>query len=79
MQHEGDPPNLFEIGIPVVLEGRWQGEGPACFFDSDRILVKHSEEYEADNEDRLDEAEEQATTATAGGEPGSGTTTPCPT
>jgi cytochrome c-type biogenesis protein CcmE len=52
--HEGDPPELFEPGIPVVLEGRWDPSGD--WFDSDRILVKHSAEYKADHEDRLDEA-----------------------
>jgi cytochrome c-type biogenesis protein CcmE len=53
--HDGDPPELFKPGIPVVLEGRWDTSGD--FFASDRILVKHSEEYEAENEDRLDDAE----------------------
>ena len=52
--HDGDPPELFEPGIPVVLEGRWSDDGD--WFASDRILVKHSEEYEADNSDRLDDA-----------------------
>ena len=48
--HEGDPPELFQPDIPVVLEGHWQGET----FASDRILVKHSSEYEADNPERLE-------------------------
>lgn len=78
VQHEGDPPNLFEIGIPVVLEGRWQGSGSACFFDSDRILVKHSEEYEADNEDRLEDAEAKGA-ADDGADPGPSEITACPT
>ena len=59
--HAGDPPDLFEPGIPVVLEGRWQDSGSAAAFASDRILVKHSEEYEADNEDRLDDARDGRT------------------
>jgi cytochrome c-type biogenesis protein CcmE len=58
VDHEGDPPELFQPGIPVVLEGRWQGET----FTSDRIFVRHSSEYEADNGERLDEADEQLTT-----------------
>ena len=57
--HAGDPPELFEPGIPVVLEGRWSAAGDV--FESDRILVKHSEEYEADNTDRLDDAEDGLT------------------
>lgn len=52
--HVGDPPELFQPGIPVVLEGNWEGEA----FASDRILVKHTSEYEAENPDRLDEADE---------------------
>ena len=47
--HKGDPPELFQPGIPVVLEGRFQGDG----FSSDRILVKHSETYVAENPDRV--------------------------
>ena len=27
VHHEGDPPELFEPGIPVVLEGRWASSG----------------------------------------------------
>jgi len=59
VRHDGDPPELFEPGIPVVLEGRWSPSGDA--FDSDAIRVKHSEEYEADNGDRLDDAEDAET------------------
>jgi cytochrome c-type biogenesis protein CcmE len=47
--HKGDPPELFQPGIPVVLEGRFEGDG----FASDRILVKHSETYVAENPDRV--------------------------
>jgi cytochrome c-type biogenesis protein CcmE len=49
VDHVGDPPDLFRPGIPVVLEGRWDGE----VFASDRMLVKHSEEYRAENPDRV--------------------------
>ncbi len=59
VRHDGSPPELFEPGIPVVLEGHWDASGE--WFDSDRILVKHSEQYEADNGDRLKEADEGGT------------------
>jgi len=49
VRHKGDPPELFRPGIPVVLEGRFQGDA----FSSDRILVKHSETYVAQNPDRV--------------------------
>lgn len=39
--HRGDPPQLFKDGAPVVCEGRWSGER----FASDRIMIKHGEEY----------------------------------
>ena len=55
VRHDGDPPELFQPGIPVVLEGRWAPSGD--HFASDTIRVKHSEQYEADNGERLDDAE----------------------
>lgn len=36
-----EPPQLFKPGIPVVLEGHWNG----TTFDSDLIMVKHSSNY----------------------------------
>jgi len=65
--HQGDPPELFQTGIPVVLEGHWarvgDADGPApaaglptdggWYFTSDRMLVKHTEVYVADNPDRV--------------------------
>lgn len=53
VRHVGDPPELFQPDIPVVLEGTWSDEGE--WFASDRILVKHEEEYEAENPERTDE------------------------
>jgi cytochrome c-type biogenesis protein CcmE len=38
----------------VVVEGSWTPEGVV---ESDAIVVKHTEVYEEDNADRLDEAE----------------------
>lgn len=61
VHHDGDPPELFQPGIPVVLEGRWSSSGDA--FASDTIRVKHSEQYQADNGDRLDDAERGGTTS----------------
>lgn len=49
VRHRGDPPELFKPGIPVVLEGRFQGND----FASDRILVKHSETYVAEHPERV--------------------------
>ena len=49
VHHKGDPPELFRPGIPVVLEGRFDGD----HFSSDRIMVKHSETYVAKNPERV--------------------------
>ena len=51
VHHTGDPPELFQVGLPVVLEGHWSQDG--TYFASDRILVKHSEDYKASNPDRV--------------------------
>lgn len=49
VHHVGDPPELFKPNIPVVLEGHFEGKD----YESDRILVKHTEEYRKDNPDRV--------------------------
>lgn len=51
IRHRGDPPELFRPGIPVVLEGRWDGD----VYASDRIMVKHTSEYREKNPDRVDD------------------------
>lgn len=56
VHHRGDPPELFAAGEPVVLEGRW--DRTVDVFASDRMLVKHDEEYDEANKDRITEAEQ---------------------
>jgi cytochrome c-type biogenesis protein CcmE len=51
IRHTGSEPALFEPGVPVVLEGRWSDDGAT--FLSDRIEVKHGEEYREENPDRV--------------------------
>jgi cytochrome c-type biogenesis protein CcmE len=51
--HHGDPPQLFKPGIPVVLEGRFEGGTYA----SDRIMVKHTADYVAQHPDRVQTSE----------------------
>lgn len=62
VHHRGDPPELFKAGEPVVLEGRW--DRTVAVFDSDRMLVKHDERYDAENQDRVKEAEQGGSVAT---------------
>lgn len=57
----GDPGGIFQECIPVVAHGRMTNG----VFDSNRIEVKHSNEYQSKNEVRLDEADEQAAACVA--------------
>jgi cytochrome c-type biogenesis protein CcmE len=50
VDHAGDPPDLFQACLPVVVEGHWSGD----VFASDRIMVKHSNEYATKNPDRVE-------------------------
>jgi cytochrome c-type biogenesis protein CcmE len=62
--HTGTPPDMFRPGIPVVVEGHWT-EG-SDVFAGDRILVKHDESYESqeDYEQRIDEADQGGSAGT---------------
>ncbi len=62
--HRGNVAESFQLGVPVVLEGNWessaaigepwaQGANDGFYFESDRMLVKHDNEY---REDRIEEA-----------------------
>lgn len=42
VRSEGAPPAMFQEGIGVVVEGEYTRDG---FFRSDRVMVKHSNEY----------------------------------
>jgi cytochrome c-type biogenesis protein CcmE len=56
VQHVGDPPEMFKANEAVLLEGHFaQGSDT---FDSDLMIVKHSEVYESQNQARLKEAEQ---------------------
>jgi cytochrome c-type biogenesis protein CcmE len=75
VSHQGDPPDLFQENIPVVLEGRWAEVGDpdvaapsdgvpvddGWFFASDRFFVKHEEVYVEENPDRTDDYSETGT------------------
>tara|TARA_B100000700_G_scaffold322044_1_gene422654 strand:- start:203 stop:844 length:642 start_codon:yes stop_codon:yes gene_type:complete len=65
----GTPPDLFDQGVPVVLEGNWEngplpiaeyvfpeGANDNWWFAADRILVKHDNDY---RKDRIDDAEDR--------------------
>ncbi|MDQ2678105.1 MAG: cytochrome c maturation protein CcmE [Actinomycetota bacterium] len=56
VEHRGDPPELFDAEIPVIIEGAFDGDE----FRSDKILIKHDSTYEEENDARLREAEQDA-------------------
>ncbi len=53
VEHRGDPPELFQPNIPVVLEGAFADAPGPALFRSDRIMVRHSNQYRQDNPDRV--------------------------
>ena len=54
VEHRGDPPELFDSEIPVIIEGSFEGDE----FRSDKILIKHDSTYEEENDARLREAQD---------------------
>jgi cytochrome c-type biogenesis protein CcmE len=52
VRNAGQPVGVFQENIPVVLEGKFASGSNT--FNSDRILVKHSEDYQAKYPDRVD-------------------------
>ena len=47
--YQGDVPALMQVGIPVVMEGRWDGDR----FAGDTIMVKHTSEYREKSPERV--------------------------
>lgn len=43
VETEGVPPQMFRAGIGVVVEGQLHGD----VFRTDRVMIKHSNEYQA--------------------------------
>lgn len=54
VRHLGpEPPPLFEADVPAVLEGHFVDDGS---FVSDRIVIKHSEEYREENPEHVEDS-----------------------
>lgn len=66
VRHVGNPPELFQPGIPVVLEGQWDGD----VYASDTIMVKHTTEYKAENPERVQDYVGEGSGKAGGGQPG---------
>lgn len=56
VRHVGDPPEMFKESEAVLLEGRFDGADGSTF-DSDLMIVKHSEVYKEKEAERLVEAD----------------------
>lgn len=57
IRHVGDPPEMFKENQAVLLEGHFAADGSNTY-DSDLMIVKHSEVYQEKKSDRLKEAEQ---------------------
>lgn len=55
VEYAGEPGGIFKECLPVVVHGVFNE--PSGMFLGDRVEVKHSEDYVAVNDDRLQEAE----------------------
>ncbi len=60
VEYEGEPGGIFKECEPVVVHGELDGDT----FHGDRVEVKHSNEYVAENEDRVDPDSAAAESAT---------------
>ena len=55
------PTGLFQECIPVVVTGKViDGDDGVRFFEGDEVLVKHDENYDAENKDRVATANGEA-------------------
>lgn len=60
----GAPPQMFREGIGVVVEGQVDG---SAVFHTDRVMVKHSNEYRAPDDANMPSVEEMYKTIVAEG------------
>jgi cytochrome c-type biogenesis protein CcmE len=56
VDHVGDPPEMFKANEAVLLEGNFDQSGSGRF-DSNLMIVKHSEVYKEKEADRLQQAD----------------------
>lgn len=64
--HTGATSDQFQPEVPVVIDGHWVRSSAYAgvaddgwYFASDRMLVKHDNDYRVENQDRIDDAEER--------------------
>ena len=64
VHYDGEPGGIFKECISVVVHGRFDSR--TLVFAGDRVEVKHSDEYVAVNDERLDEADALAESCEVG-------------
>ena len=64
--HTGALSDQFQPEVPVVIDGHWVESpdhlglaGDGWYFASDRMLIKHDNDYRVENQDRIDDAEQR--------------------
>ncbi len=64
--HTGALSDQFQPEVPVVIDGYWvrSDDYPSraddgWYFSSDRMLVKHDNDYRVENQERIDDAEQR--------------------
>ena len=58
VHHKGNRPELMKNGIPVVLEGAFASR-TSNTFESDRIIVRHTEEYRTKASEKAEATEKE--------------------
>ncbi|MEX1217037.1 MAG: cytochrome c maturation protein CcmE [Acidimicrobiales bacterium] len=56
VNHVGDPPEMFKENESVLLEGHFKADGSKTY-DSDLMIIRHSEVYQEEEAERLQQAE----------------------
>jgi cytochrome c-type biogenesis protein CcmE len=64
VHYRGEPGGIFKECIPVVVHGTF--DQSTNVFNGDRVEVRHSDEYVAVNDQRLDAADAEADACVAG-------------
>lgn len=60
VQVGSQPSGIFQECIPVVVRGRVVEDAGSRVFEGDEVIVKHDNNYDAENEDRLAQTNSEA-------------------
>jgi cytochrome c-type biogenesis protein CcmE len=55
-----EPSGIFQECIPVVVRGRAVEDSGSTVFEGDEVIVKHDNQYDAKNKDRLEQTNAEA-------------------